>query len=105
MIANAGLFVLYVLVSSFGLFKLKIANGTFGLDFLVGLTGYGAGFLIWYFILTRLPLSVAFPVAAGSLVAASQVVGFLALDETMQFMHVGGILLILVGIVLIFANA
>ena len=105
MIANIGLFSLYVLVSSFGLFKLKAANGTFGVEFLVGLTSYGFGFLVWYYVLTRMPLSVAFPVAAGGLVVATQVVGYMFLDEGIQLMHVGGIALILLGIAFIFANA
>ena len=105
MTANIGLFVLYVVVSSFGLFKLKSASGTFGFDFFIGLTGYGFGFVIWYVVLTRLPLSVAFPAAAGSLVVASQIVGFLLLGESMKIMHVGEIFLILIGIVLVFANA
>ena len=105
MIANIGLFTLYVLVSSFGLFKLKSASGTFGVEFFVGFACYGLGFLVWYYVLTRLPLSIAFPVAAGGLVAATQVVGFLFLNETMHFIHVSGISLILLGILLVFINA
>lgn len=105
MITNIGLFILYVLVSSFGLFKLKAANGSFGFEFLVGLTSYGFGFLVWYYVLTRMPLSVAFPVAAGSLVVATQIVGYLFLDEGIQLLHVGGIAFILLGIVVIFARA
>ena len=105
MIINIGLFIVYVLVSSFGLFKLKAANGALGLEFLVGLACYGAGFVVWYFVLTRMPLSVAFPVAAGSLVVATQVVGYMFLNEGFQLMHVGGIALILLGIVFVFVDA
>jgi multidrug transporter EmrE-like cation transporter len=102
MIVNIGLFTLYVLVSSFGLFKLKSASGLMSLDFWLGFAFYGAGFLIWYYVLTRLPLSVAFPIAAGGLVIATQVVGYLFLGETIHVVHAGGIALVVVGIVLIF---
>lgn len=102
MMINAGLFALYVLVSSFGLFKLKSASGILSLDFLLGFTLYGLGFLIWYYVLTRLPLSVAFPIAAGSLVIGTQAVGYLFLGETIHMAHAGGIVLILGGIFLIF---
>ncbi len=104
MIINIGLFTLYVLVSSFGLFKLKSASGFLSPDFLLGFAFYGFGFLIWYSVLTRLPLSVVFPIAAGSLVIATQVVGYLFLGETIRLVHASGIALILGGIVLIFVR-
>ena len=104
MIVNIGLFTLYVLVSSFGLFKLKSAGGFLSPDFLLGFAFYGAGFLIWYSVLTRLPLSVVFPIAAGSLVIATQIVGHLFLGETIRLVHAGGIAMILAGIVLIFVR-
>lgn len=104
MIVNIGLFTLYVVVSSFGLFKLKSASGFLSPDFLLGFTFYGIGFLIWYSVLTRLPLSVVFPIAAGSLVIATQVVGYLFLGETIRLVHASGIALILTGIVLIFVR-
>ncbi len=104
MIVNIGLFTLYVLVSSFGLFKLKSASGLLSADFIVGFAFYGAGFLIWYSVLTRLPLSVVFPIAAGSLVVATQIVGYVFLGEAIRVVHTGGIALILAGIVLIFVR-
>ncbi len=104
MIVNIGLFTLYVLVSTFGLFKLKSASGFLSPDFLLGFAFYGAGFLIWYSVLTRLPLSVVFPIAAGSLVVATQIVGYLLLGETIRVVHAGGVALILAGIVLIFVR-
>ena len=90
------------MVSSFGLFKLKSASGIPSPDFWLGFALYGFGFFIWYYVLTRLPLSVAFPIAAGSLVIATQVVGYLFLGETIHLAHAGGVALIAIGIFLIF---
>jgi len=105
MILNVGLLALYVVVSSLGLFALKIASGPLSTHFAVGLGLYGLGFAIWYGMLTRMPLSVAFPIAAGSLVMATQLVGYLFLNESLRFGHLGGIVLILAGIAIVFAEA
>ena len=105
MLFNIGLFVLYAAVSSLGLFVLKTANGILNLQFVAGLALYGIGFLIWYGMLTRLPLSVVFPIAAGILVVATQFVGYLFLDERIGASHLAGIGLVLAGIVVIFARA
>jgi multidrug transporter EmrE-like cation transporter len=104
MTANAALLTAYILVSAFGLFELKSADGTFGVKFLIGLGAYGAGFFIWYLMLTAMPLSVAFPLAAGSLIVATQVVGYLMFSEPMAWAHIAGIALILVGITVLFAR-
>lgn len=105
MIANIGLFILYVCASAYGLFRLKTANGVVGPDFILGFAAYGAGFLIWYYVLTRMPLSTAFPIAAGSLIVATQIVGYRFLSEPLALSHLAGIALILAGIGVIFANA
>lgn len=105
MLLNIGLLTLYVVISSLGLFALKTASGPLSPHFAVGLALYAVGFAIWYGMLTRLPLSVAFPIAAGSLIAATQVVGWLFLDESLRIVHLGGIALILAGIAVVFADA
>lgn len=105
MVSNIGLIILFVALHAFGLFKLKASNGQIGVDFGLGFVCYGAGFLIWYVILTRLPLSIAFPVAAGSLIVATQLVGRFLLDEQLHLVNFSGVGLILVGIVLIFSRA
>lgn len=102
---NIALFGLYVVISSFGLYKLKSASGILSPEFAIGFASYGFGFLVWYYILTRLPLSIAFPIAAGSLIVATQIVGHEFLGEKIGFVHAGGIGLILVGIALIHIKA
>jgi multidrug transporter EmrE-like cation transporter len=104
MLLNIGLLTLYVAISSCGLLALKTASGPMTLHFAAGLILYAIGFAIWYGMLTRLPLSVAFPIAAGSLVMATQIVGWLFLDERLQVGHLGGIALILAGIAVVFAE-
>jgi multidrug transporter EmrE-like cation transporter len=105
MIINIGLFCLYVAVSSFGLYKLKGSGGVLTLDSAVGFGFYGLGFLVWYYVLTRLPLSIAFPIAAGSLIIATQLVGYGLLGEKIGLVQIGGITLIIAGISLIHIKA
>ena len=105
MVSNIGLLVLFVALNAIGLFKLKVSNGQIGMEFALGFVCYGFGFLVWYVILTRLPLSVAFPIAAGSLIVATQLVGRFLLDEQLHFVNFGGVALIMIGIVLIFSRA
>ena len=76
-----------------------------GTDFILGCAAYGSVFLIWYYVLTRMPLSTAFPIAAGSLIVSVQIVGYRFLSEPLALSHLTGIALILVGIGVIFANA
>jgi multidrug transporter EmrE-like cation transporter len=73
--------------------------------FAAGFLLYGAGFLVWLWILRRLPLSVAFPTAAGALIAATVLGGYLFLGERLLIAQAIGIALILVGIVLVFGRS
>ena len=105
MIINIGLFCLYVVVSSFGLYKLKSSADLLSIDFAIGFAFYGLGFLVFYSVLMRLPLSVAFPVAAGSLIVATQLVGHGMLGEKIGLLQLGGIVTVLAGIVMIYSKA
>lgn len=97
------LLVAYVLVSVIGLHLLKTSAGTIlSVPFVLGLGCYGAGFSLWYLMLTKLPLSTAFPLAAGGLIVGTQVVGHTMLGEALGPRHVLGVLLIAVGIAVVF---
>jgi multidrug transporter EmrE-like cation transporter len=92
-------------VSSYGLFQIKNAGGGyFGFPFLFGLFCYGAGFVIWIIILKLNPLSTAFPIAASSLIIATQLVGYFALGEKFSSLKLVAILLVLSGIVLFYLD-
>jgi multidrug transporter EmrE-like cation transporter len=93
----------YVALSVAGLHLLKSSAGAFvSATFALGLSCYGAGFLLWYVMLTKLPLSVAFPLASGALMIGSQVVGHVMLGEALGESHLLGVLLIVIGLALVF---
>ena len=98
---NAFAMLLYVAVSAYGLYKIKAAANLVSLEFAVGFIAYGLGFLLWLYILLRMPLSVAFPIAAGALIVATQLLGYLLLGERITVLHGLGVTAIVVGIALI----
>lgn len=98
------LIVVYAAISSYGLFLLKSSEHWKSLAFLIGFGLYGAGFLIWIFILRMFPLSIAFPAAAGALILATQIAGIIYLKEPVHSSAMAGIGFIAVGIVLIYSS-
>ena len=101
----AGLVAIYALVSAFGLYKIKVSAGPGDSALWLGGAAYAAGFVIWLLILRSFPLSFAFPIAAGSLILATQGVGYALLGEALSAVHVIGVMLIIAGIGLVFARA
>jgi multidrug transporter EmrE-like cation transporter len=95
------LLILYVVTSLFGLYKLKSEPLGLSMGFVLGFVSYAAGFCIWLGLLRALPLSVAFPIAAGALAVGTQLVGWAALHETASPQSVFGVLLIVAGIFLL----
>lgn len=98
------LFLIYVVTSCLGLYLVKAAEYWKTPVFAVGFVLYGAGALMWMVILRLMPLSVAFPIAAGSLIIGTLLTGVLFLNEKVSIVHIAGSLLILTGIVLIAIN-
>jgi len=96
---NVIIMLIYIMTSVSGLVFLKMSDGKL-LSYVggVGFVLYGCGFLIWYLILTRLSLSVAFPIAAGGLVVGTQIAGYFILKENLSLAHLIGVLLIIAGI-------
>ena len=112
--AALGLFSLFTACSATGLllFKhgwprfvegLKGGDGWLSLAIVptVGAALYGVSFLVWLFIVTRLPLTIAYPVAIGlSLIAVT--IGSVAwLGEPLSAIRIIGALLVVAGITLI----
>ena len=104
-VVNTGLLLVYVSLSAYGLYLLKAAPRILSETFFIGFLLYGTGFLLWLWILMRLPLSVAFPTAAGSLILATLLVGHFLLGEPITPLHAIGALAILAGIIVIFVFA
>lgn len=91
-------FLLYLSASLFGLYKLKVAELGFNLDFLLGVFAYGSSFFLWIVVLRWYPLSVVFPLAAGSLIVGTQLVGMHFLNEPLDRLSIFAIGLILAGL-------
>ncbi len=72
--------------------------------FAAGFGLYAAGAIMWMVILRLMPLSFAFPIAAGSLVIGTLLTGFFFLGESVTFGHVAGSIFIVIGIILIAVN-
>jgi len=94
----------YVVISVAGLTLLKSQSEILSVRFVLGFLLYGLGFVMWYILLRMMPLSVAFPIAAGSLIAATQLAGAVFLDERLGAAHLFGIAVIIAGVVLVFAQ-
>ena len=100
--SRALMFGAYILASTAGLLLIKRASLVWSWQFAAGFTIYGAGFVMWMWLLRRLPLSVAFPTAAGALIVATIVAGRVFLNEKLSLPQIAGMALILGGIVLVF---
>ena len=82
-LAKLAMLLVYVALSTYGLYQLKSAS-PLSVMFLIGFGCYGTGFLLWMVLLKALPLSVAFPTAAGGLIIATQLTGYFFLGETLR---------------------
>jgi multidrug transporter EmrE-like cation transporter len=101
-----GLLAIYVVVSVAGMALLKGAETTISLKSGVGFTLYLAGFLMWTGVILRImPLSQAFPIAAGSLMLGTQLVGWLIFKERIGLWQLAGVALILSGVAIISMTA
>jgi multidrug transporter EmrE-like cation transporter len=105
MIKSILLYFGYAFISSFGLYKIKLSHLTFSTDFLLGGICYASGFLIWLLLLKTHPLSVAFPLAASSLIISTQLFGYFLLGENMSLNKMIGLTIIMIGIVVLFKNS
>jgi multidrug transporter EmrE-like cation transporter len=103
--ALIALVIPYAAISAFGLALIKQAPALIDPRALTGAAFYAGGFAIWILILRLCPLSVAFPVAAGSLVVATQAVARFYLGETVSSMQTLGVAAIVIGIALAFVRA
>lgn len=93
-----GVLVVYAVISCTGLYLIKTASGYFTLVFFGGAALYILGAGIWIVALRHLPISIAFPVAAGCLMLATTSVGIICLGETVSLVTIAGMLLIAAGI-------
>lgn len=69
--------------------------------FLSGLLLYFSGFVIWLYMLSRYEMSLAFPIASGTLYVGLLIGSALWLHEEVGIMRVAGVFLILAGILIV----
>jgi len=95
------LLIPYTALGLLGLFQLKTSSPGLNGGFALGFAAYAGSFLLWIRILRLLPLSVAFPTAAGLLMVGTQLVGLVRLGEPLTTGKALGLACILGGIVLL----
>lgn len=103
--AQLGFIAIYAATSAYGLYRIKAAPRLISVEFAAGFLLYGLGFLMWLFLLRRYPLSIVFPIAAGSLIVATQVLAAALLREPLPMTQIGGVALIVLGIALVSVRA
>ena len=94
--------IVYAAVSAYGLYLIKDAATLFSARALYGGLLYGGGFCIWIAMLRAFPLSIAFPVAAGSLIIATHLIGRFYLGEATSLAQTAGVTMIVAGILVVF---
>jgi multidrug transporter EmrE-like cation transporter len=100
LLLKIGLLLFYTVISVAGMVQIKGAEAILTARFISGFTLYVVGFFIWIGIILRLlPLSSAFPIAAGSLMVGTQIAGWLFLNERMSAVHFIGVAMIMAGVV------
>lgn len=105
-ILRAGLLLVYTLLSVSGMALIKAAPALLGPKWLLGFALYLAGFVVWIGVILRLmPLSQAFPIAAGALMLGTQLAGWMVLKERITLPHLGGALLIMAGVAIVSLSA
>ena len=73
----------------------------FNWPFWVGLTLYGAAFLLYAAALSRFPINVAHPILTSGAIAAVALCSLIIFREPFQWTTIVGILLVIAGVVLI----
>lgn len=98
---RAAIFAVYIFISLLGLYQLKAAELGFNLQYLAGMTLYVVSFFLWLVVLRWFPLSIAFPLAAGTIIVGTQIVGALLLKEQFDAVSLIAVSFILIGLTIL----
>lgn len=106
--------LLYALISSIGLYLIKKQLNTVtdinlrtsiallrNFEFLFGFLMYLGGFVYWFVILHKFNLSLAFPIAATSLMIMTTLFSVFFLKEQLAYYNWVGFALMMIGIMLV----
>jgi multidrug transporter EmrE-like cation transporter len=104
------LFVIYVVASSVGLLIVKGSIGSAVLmplraalaspatwHLLLGCGFYGLSFTLWIVVLSRMPLTVAYPISIGLTMVGTTLGAVMLLGEAMSWMKFAGMVVIFAG--------
>jgi multidrug transporter EmrE-like cation transporter len=94
-------FIVYVAVSLTGLYQLKSTDFGLNPQYLAGMALYVLGFFLWLIVLRWFPLSIAFPLAAGTLIVGTQVVGVFLLKDRFDIVSLIAVSFLLIGLVIL----
>jgi len=108
------IFIIYVFMSAGGLFLIKtgVEGTSFGIQnsmisisltprLLIGFILYVASFLTSVYILSRMKLSLFCPIATGTVLVLTCLLGYFFLKEQIGMMQLLGIALILAGVIIL----
>ena len=108
------IFLIYAVLSATGLFMIKTGADNSGLAFsdglfsmqlsprlVIGLAFYIISFLMSVYVVSRLKLSVFYPMSTGTILVITSLLGFFVLREQIGFWQLLGMGLILAGVVAI----
>ncbi|MGO9098344.1 MAG: EamA family transporter [Mycobacterium sp.] len=70
----------------------------------LGVVLYGGSFLLWLYILSRNPVSFAYPIAVGITLAVTVLGGYFFLGEKITILQIVGILVMLLAVFLLSAS-
>jgi len=72
---------------------------------LFGTIFFGIAFLLWFFVLSKLKLNIAYPISASLNLSLVVLGSWLFFRESVSFIQILGVVLIISGIFLIFAKS
>jgi multidrug transporter EmrE-like cation transporter len=71
---------------------------------LVGLATYGCGAILWLLVLSKLPVSAVYPLVSLA-IACVVVIGMVFLHESVSWLRIGGVAVIIAGLLLVGQSA
>ena len=90
---------LYLVKASFvGLDGIEVKNNLFNIKFISGVSLYILSFALWLTILSKMQLSIAYPLAVSLTIVGSIIMGFWLLHEQINFYTLLGVFFVLLGI-------
>lgn len=93
--------LLYVVLSTYGLYKIKQSLNFYSIDFFFGFAAYGSGFILWLYMLKKFPLSIIFPLCACLLLIGTQAIGYYLLNEAFSIKKAIGVCLAIIAVLLL----